>query len=142
MSVEKILFIFVLIISLSKSYVLRKYLKSFAESNLIRPDYTDICSRPYDIKVYTDDALKTKLKECGYDVDTEEFEFAFIAIKMHNIYRACHNAPPLMFNCKLMEMAQNFSQYLMDNDKFESPIDKYNGQRIGYYIYQDTAGFL
>ena len=40
------------------------------------------------------------------------YDFALSAIKLHNIMRACHNALPLKFNCEVMRIAQNYSEYL------------------------------
>ena len=130
MLIEKLLIVIFSIISVSESYILRKYLKSFAESKLIKPDCTGICPKPYDIKVYTDQALKAKLKECGYTEGTDIFNFALSAIKKHNLYRACHNAQPLMLNCELSQIAQNHSQYYSENNKINNSFCHYNGQLI------------
>ena len=62
--------------------------------------------------VYSDSALKAKLKECGYKEGDNLFSYALSAIKRHNILRACHNAQPLMFNCEIMEISQKYSEYL------------------------------
>ena len=74
----------------------------------------DLCDRPYNIKVYSDKALSSKLKECGYKEGTELFEYCMSAIKRHNLYRACHNAQPLMFNCEILKISQDYSQYLLE----------------------------
>ena len=78
----------------------------------IKPDCTGVCSKPYDILVYNDNVLKAKLKECGYTEGSQLFNYALSAIKRHNVVRACHNANPLMFNCEIMKIAQDYSQYL------------------------------
>jgi uncharacterized protein YkwD len=62
--------------------------------------------------VYKDDVLKAKLKECGYTEGSQLFNYALSAIKRHNVVRACHNANPLMFNCEIMKISQDYSQYL------------------------------
>ena len=82
------------------------------ESELIKPDCTGVCERPYNIMVYSDSALKAKLKECGYKEGDNLFSYALSAIKRHNVFRACHNAQPLMFNCEIMEISQKYSEYL------------------------------
>jgi len=80
--------------------------------SFIKPDCTGVCSKPYDILVYSDNKLKAKLKECGYTEGSQLFTYALSAIKRHNILRACHNANPLMFNCEIMKISQDYSQYL------------------------------
>ena len=134
MSIEKLLIIIFSIISFSKSYILRQYLKSFAESNFIRPNCTNICQKPYDIKVYTDNSLKAKLNECGYTEGSKLFDFALSAIKKQNLYRACHNASPINFSCKMLEKAQNYSQYCSDNNLIETSPYEYNGQFISEVV--------
>jgi len=101
------------------------------DSEFIKPDCSEVCDNPYDILVYSDEALKSKLKECGLDEVSTGFKFSFSAIKRHNILRACHNAPPLMFNCKIMKISQDYAKYLSDNDKFENSKNKYNGEKLG-----------
>jgi len=80
--------------------------------SFIKPDCTGVCSKPYDILVYSDNKLKAKLKECGYTEGSQLFTYALSAIKRHNILRVCHNANPLMFNCEIMKISQDYSQYL------------------------------
>jgi hypothetical protein len=63
--------------------------------------------------VYSDEALKSKLKECGYEELSISFKFCFSAIKRHNILRACHNAPPLMFNCKILKISQDYAKFYL-----------------------------
>jgi uncharacterized protein YkwD len=53
------------------------------------------------------------------------------AIKRHNLYRACHNAQPLMFNCEILKISQDYSQYLLDNNKFEHSGNTYHGAWMG-----------
>ena len=91
----------------------------------------DLCDRPYNIEVYSDKALSSKLKECGYKEGTELFEYCMSAIKRHNLYRACHNAQPLMFNCEILKISQDYSQYLLDNNKFEHSGNTYHGAWMG-----------
>ena len=86
--------------------------KETETDSYIKPDCTGVCSKPYDILVYNDNVLKAKLKECGYTEGSQLFNYALSAIKRHNVVRACHNANPLMFNCEIMKIAQDYSQYL------------------------------
>ena len=101
------------------------------ESEFIKPDCSEACDNPYDILVYSDEALKSKLKECGYEEVSQSFKFCLSAIKRHNILRACHNAPPLMFNCKIMKISQDYAKYLSENDLFEHSKNQYNGEKLG-----------
>ena len=80
------------------------------EPEFIVPDCSGTCSKPYDIKVYSDNKLKAKLKECNYNEGSELFTFALESIKRHNILRACHNAQPLMFNCEIMKISQDYAE--------------------------------
>ena len=81
-----------------------------SEPELINPDCAGVCDKPYDIKVYSDSKLKSKLKECNYQENTELFNFVLEAIKRHNILRACHNAQPLMFNCEILKISQDYAE--------------------------------
>ena len=101
------------------------------DTEFIKPDCSDACENPYDILVYSDEALKSKLKECGLDKDSELLKFYLSSIKSHNIFRACHNAPPLMFNCEIIEISQNYAKYLSDNDLFVNSKNKYYGEKLG-----------
>ena len=101
------------------------------ESEFIKPDCSEVCDNPYEILVYSDEALKSKLKECGYDEVSTSFKFCFSAIKRHNILRACHNAPPLMFNCKILKISEDYAKYLSENDIFQHSKNKYNGEKLG-----------
>lgn len=80
------------------------------EPELIDPITTGICDKPYDIQVYSDSKLKSKLKECNYQEGSELFTFVLDAIKRHNILRACHNAGPLMFNCEILKISQDYAE--------------------------------
>ena len=101
------------------------------DTEFIKPDCSDACENPYDILVYSDEALKSKLKECGLDKDSELLKFYLSSIKSHNIFRACHNAPPLIFNCEIMKISQNYAKYLSDNDLFINSKNKYYGEKLG-----------
>ena len=101
------------------------------DTEFIKPDCSDACENPYDILVYSDEALKSKLKECGLDKNSELLKFYLSSIKSHNIFRACHNAPPLIFNCEIMKISQNYAKYLSDNDLFINSKNKYYGEKLG-----------
>ena len=84
----------------------------FVTPEFVIPDCSKVCKKPYKIKVYSDKALESQLKKCKYKKGTYEFNFALSAIKLHNLERACHNAQPLKFNCDMMRISQNYSEYL------------------------------
>ena len=106
------LILIIIIVSASSS---SSNIESYSGPEFENPDCTGVCSKPYDIQVYTEGILKAKLKDCGYKEDTDLFKFALSAIKRHNILRACHNAQPLMFNCEIMKISQDYSEYLAKN---------------------------
>ena len=101
------------------------------ESDYIKPDCAGICKKPYDILVYNDNALKAKLKECGYTEGSELFTFALSAIKRQNVIRACHNANPLMFNCEIMKISQDYSEHLLSIGNLEHSQATFHGQWMG-----------
>ena len=76
----------------------------------IYPDCSGYCNKPYDIKVYSDYKLTSKLEECGYQKNSALFNFVLEAVKTHNILRACHNAPPLLPNCEIMKISQDYAE--------------------------------
>ena len=84
--------------------------KSDYGADLVNPDCDGTCTNPYNIKVYSDRTLKSKLIECNYKKSSKLFNFALEAIKRHNVIRACYNAQPLMFNCEMMEIAQKYAE--------------------------------
>ena len=90
------------------------------------------CTNPYNIKVYSDDLLKWNLTNCGYKEGTQLFNFALSAIKLHNLYRACHNAQPLFFNCDILKISQAYSDKLASqNSGLVHSNNRYNGQWMG-----------
>ena len=82
-----------------------------------KPNCEGVCTKPYNIQVYTEGILKKKLLECGYKEDSQLFNFALSAIRRHNVVRACHIAQPLMFNCEIMKIAQDYSEHLANDVK-------------------------
>lgn len=101
------------------------------EPDFVQPDCTGICDKPYNILVYSDSKLKSKLLECGYLEGSAYFTFSMENIKRHNLYRACHNAPPLIFNCELMKKSQNYTEYSVAIGKFEHSWDTFHGEWMG-----------
>ena len=94
-------------------------------------DFTGNCSKPYNVKVYTDNELKEKLKECNYEENSKLFNFALEAIKRHNTLRACHNAQPLMFNCDIMKISQEYAERKPEGHSSNT----YNGQWMGENLF-------
>ena len=96
------------------------------------PNCNGVCSKPYDIKVYTEGILKHKLLECGYKEGSQLFNYALSAIRRHNVVRACHNAQPLMFNCEIMKIAQDYSEHLAkDVQDLVHSKTKFHGEWMG-----------
>ena len=104
---------------------------SAKKSDYVKPNCKGVCNKPYDIKVYSDNKLKSILKKCGYKKDSELFNFLLEAIKKHNIYRACHNAEPLMPNCELMEISQEYAETMPEG---HSKAD-FHGEWMGENLY-------
>ena len=99
----------------------------------------EYCANPYDIEVYTEDLLKWNLTNCGYKEGTLLFNFSLSAIRLHNLYRACHNATPLYFNCEIMKIAQNYSEYLAnDVGSLVHSKTRFHGEWMG----ENLAGFM
>ena len=86
-----------------------------SNSDYVKPNCKGVCKNPYNIKVYSDKKLKKQLKKCGYNQNSELFNFILAATKKHNIYRACHNAQPLLPNCEIMEniskLCRNYAKW-------------------------------
>ena len=99
-----------------------------------KPNTSGICNNPYDIKVYTEEFLKWNLKDCGYKEGTQLFNFALSAIKRHNLCRACHNAQPLYFNCEILKIAQDWSDYMAKAGSLVHSQHKFHEQYMGENI--------
>jgi len=105
-----------------------------------KPDTTGYCENPYDIKVYSDDLLKWNLTNCGYKEGTQLFNFSLAEIKKHNLYRACHNAQPLIFNCEIMKIAQDYSEHLADEvGSLVHSGTRFHGEWMGENIYWSSS---
>ena len=102
-----------------------------SNSDYVKPNCKGVCKNPYNIKVYSDKKLKKQLKKCGYNQNSELFNFILAATKKHNIYRACHNAQPLLPNCEIMEISQNYAE-IMPNGHSGT---EFYGQWMGENLY-------
>ena len=123
-----ILILIIIIASSSSSDKLEPYKGPEFET----PNCNGVCSKPYDIQVYTEGILRHKLLECGYKEDSQLFSFALSAIRRHNVLRACHNAQPLMFNCEIMKIAQDYSEYLANEVKgLKHSENRFHGEWMG-----------
>lgn len=118
----------------------------FVTPEFVIPDCSNVCKKPYKIKVYSDKALESQLKKCKYKKGTYEYNFALTAIKLHNIERACHNAQPLKFNCDIMKIAQNYSEYLanvlqdLKHSSGRSLNGEYFGENLAYTSWKPKDG--
>ena len=126
---KKLIFFLICITILVASLLVTR----FVTPEFVIPDCSRICKKPYKIKVYSDKVLESQLKKCKYKKGTHLYDFALSAIKLHNIMRACHNALPLKFNCEVMKIAQNYSEYLANelNDMKHSTNRLSNGSSLG-----------
>ena len=97
----------------------------------IYPDCSGYCNKPYDIKVYSDTKLTSKLEECGYQKNSALFNFVLEAVKTHNILRACHNAPPLLPNCEIMKISQDYAETMPSGHSGT----RYHGQWMGENLF-------
>ena len=118
----------------------------FVTPEFVIPNCSKVCKKPYKIKVYSDQALESQLKKCKYKKGTYEYNFALTAIKIHNIERACHNAQPLKFNCQLMKIAQNYSEYLanfvhgLQHSSNRYLNSQYYGENLAYTSWKPKDG--
>ena len=101
------------------------------KSDYVKPNCKGVCSKPYDIKVYSDHKLKSVLKKCGYKKDSDLFKFVLAATKKHNIYRACHNAQPLLPNCEIMDISQEYAEIMPDDHSHSD----FHGEWMGENLY-------
>ena len=102
-----------------------------SEPDYITPDCTGVCPNPYDIQVYSDCILKKKLiNECKYKEGAELTNFVLEAIKRHNILRACHNAQPMMFNCEILKISQDYAEKMPSGHSGTTFHDKWMGENL------------
>ena len=108
---------------------------SVSGSDYVKPNCKGICEKPYNIKVYSDKKLKSQLKKCKYKKDSDLFNFVLAAIKKHNIYRACHNAQPLLPNCEIMEISQKYAETMPSSHSGA----EFHGDWMGENLYWITG---
>ena len=68
------LILIIIIVSASSS-------SSYSGPEFENPDCTGVCSKPYDIQVYTEGILKAKLKDCGYKEDSIYLSLLYLLLK-------------------------------------------------------------
>ena len=110
---------------------------SVSGKDLVKPNCKGICKNPYNIKVYSDKKLKSQLKKCGYKKNSDLFNFVLAAVKKHNIYRACHNAQPLLPNCEIMDISQEYAEIMPSGHSGTEFHDQWMGENL-YWI---TGGY-
>ena len=98
----------------------------------ITPDTNSYCSKPYDIKVYSDKTITSKLVvDCKYKKNSDLLNFVVEAVKTHNLLRACHNAPPLLPNCEIMKISQDYAETMPSGHSST----RYHGQWMGENLF-------
>ena len=110
---------------------------SLSNSDYVKPNCKGVCTNPYDIKVYSDKKLKSQLKKCGYNQKSDLFNFVLAGTKKHNIYRACHNAQPLLPNCEIMKISQDYAETMPEGHSGT----EFYGQWMGENLYWITGKY-
>jgi uncharacterized protein YkwD len=105
--------------------------ESASSEDYIKPDCSGACSNPYNIKVYSDNKITSQLIKCGYKKNTDLFNFVLEATKRHNILRACHNAQPLLPNCEIMKISQDYAETL----PYTHSGTKFHGEWMGENLF-------
>lgn len=59
----------------------------------------------------------------------------------HNYYREIHQVDNLSRNSEIETIAQNYSEYLTENKKFEHSGNKYNGLKLGENLYMKYGSY-
>ena len=101
------------------------------EPKYVRPLYNPYCTKPYKLKIYSNDEISSKLEECGYKKNSELFNFVLEAVNTHNLLRACHNAQPLLPNCEIMKISQDYAETMPSGHS--EP--KYHGDWMGENLF-------
>ena len=101
------------------------------EPDYIRPDCSGYCKKPYNIKVYSDSKISSQLEKCKYKKNSELFKFVLEAVKTHNILRACHNAQPLLPNCEIMKISQDYAE----SEQSGHSGTRFHGEWMGENLY-------
>ena len=130
----------ILLVTISVLFITSIIITIFVNPEFVKPDCSGVCKKPFKIKVYSDKALIKQLEKCGYKQGTTLFKYSLGAIKRHNIQRACHNAPPLRFNCEIMKFSQNYSEYLANVlDTLKHSSSKY-GENLAWTGWKESRG--
>ena len=104
----------------------------------VKPDCTGYCSKPYNIEVYSDKTISSKLIQCGYQKNSNLLNFVVEAVKTHNILRACHNAQPLLPNCEIMKISQDYAKTMPSGHSGT----QFHGDWMGENLYWSTGKSL
>ena len=62
-------------------------------------------------------------------------DFVQDSLQAHNKYRTKHHAPPLKINSELNRIAQQYANYLAQNDCFQHSDNEYRGESLGENLY-------
>ena len=100
------------------------------EPDYVRATYNPYCSKPYNIKIYSNKTISSKLEECGYKKNTDFFNFLLEAVNTHNLLRACHNAQPLMPNCEIMKISQDYAETMPSGHSSTTYHGKWMGENL------------
>lgn len=65
------------------------------------------------------EALEEKFAACEPEEPSLMDEFNRLQLDAHNAYRQLHNTEPLTYNHDIAVAAQEYAQWMKDNDKFE-----------------------
>ena len=101
------------------------------EPKYVKPLYNPYCTKPYNIKIYSNDEVSSKLEECGYKKNSELFNFVLEAVNTHNLLRACHNAQPLLPNCEIMKISQDYAETMPSGHSST----RYHGEWMGENLF-------
>ena len=104
------------------------------EPDYVRATYNPYCSKPYNVKIYSNKTISSKLEECGYKKNTNFFNFLLEAVNTHNLLRACHNAQPLLPNCEIMKISQDYAE-TMPSGHSHTP---FHGKWMGENLFWST----
>jgi len=77
-----------------------------------------------------EDDIEPTNEETKPDSDGQFTKYQRECLESHNIYRAKHGVQPLTLDKKLCELAQAWSDHLLDNDKFQHRPDCKFGENI------------
>ena len=84
----------------------------------------------YQSNLYDDKTLDIKSTGTNFNKCQQTYQMA--CLREHNRYRAMHHVPSLRSNKKLQRIAQNYAQYLSDNNIFEHSKANGIGENLAY----------